>query len=261
MKMKNKSFNIQASGRTAGARLMPRAAMMMLLLLASSATMWAVDNGPWTWYGQRSGHCNFWNNYSISYNGLNNTHWQNLWSRQYSDRFGAFVGIPWDSEDKNAVYTIFYHTENVPSYTRRRLTSKYIVKQGFSGTTAWQTTALYARDDVNALKAMSVDFTDGGSDGTGKAYCLHRITLYNPTTQVDKSFSDSFDFDNRNSSSAQSKTWALMMTHVVAVHNYEVCEGWSEFWNDGYMGHLLLSVCHLRQQWRHWLDGSEDLRE
>ncbi len=25
-----------------------------------------------------------------------------------------------------------------------------------------------------------------------------------------------------------------MMTHVVAVHNYEVCEGWSEFWNDGY---------------------------
>ena len=208
-------------------------AVMTLLLALMTSTAWATDNGPWTWYGQRSGCCGFWGNYSISYNGLNNTHWQNLYMRQYSDRFGAYVSGNPGSESKNAVYTLFGHTENVPSYTRMRLNCNYMVKQDYTGTTAWHTTALYARDDVDALKAMPVDFTDGGSDGTGNEYSLHRILQKNPG-EVTQHYSDSFDFDNRSSSSAQSKTWALMMTTVVAVHGAEYVESWSEFTNESY---------------------------
>lgn len=210
-----------------------RAAMTLLLMLMTSTTAWATDNGPWTWYGQRSGCCDFWGNYSISYNGLNNTHWENLYMRQYTDKFGAFVSGNPGSEKKNAVYTLFGHTENVPSYTRMRLNCNYMVKQSFTGTTAWHTTALYARDDVDALKAMPVDFTDGGSDHTGDEYSLHRSTLKDKGTET-KNYSNSFDFDNRNSSSAQSKTWALMMTTVVAVHGAEFVESWSEFTNESY---------------------------
>ena len=207
--------------------------VLSLLLLLMTTTAWATDNGPWTWYGQRSGCCDFWGNYSISYNGLNNTHWENLYMRQYTDKFGAFVSGNPGSEKKNAVYTLFGHTENVPSYTRMRLNCNYMVKQSFTGTTAWHTTALYARDDVDALKAMPVDFTDGGSDHTGDEYSLHRSTLKDKGTET-KNYSNSFDFDNRNSSSAQSKTWALMMTTVVAVHGAEFVESWSEFTNESY---------------------------
>ena len=114
-----------------------------------------------------------------------------------------------------------------------KLNSNYKVSQMYTGTTAWHTTALYARDDVNALKNTWVDFTDGGSDGSGNEYCLHRYTQKNKG-EVTQHYSDSFDFDNRNSSSAQSKTWAMMMTTIVSIHAKEFVESWSSFNNESY---------------------------
>ena len=95
----------RAGGWLAGARRV-RAAMMLLLVLVTTTTAWAVNNGPWTWYEQRSGSCYFWSNYSIPFVGLDNSHWSRKDTWCDSNTYGSYVTGEY-SENKNGVFTLF----------------------------------------------------------------------------------------------------------------------------------------------------------
>ena len=211
-----------------------RAAMTLLLLLSNSLTALAqYAQGPWTYSGQRSGDCYFWDNTSISYYTLDNSHWGNIYFLHDEWGTGARIWATPPKENKCAIYTNFTHTENVPSYTRMRLNCNYQLSQ-YNSYTYWQTTALYACDGTETLRSTPLDFTDGWSDQSGKQYLLNKIFQNSPGENV-YNFSNSFDFDNRNSSLAQSKTWSLMLTTVTGCHqNPEYLHFWGRFKNTGY---------------------------
>ncbi|MBQ6083872.1 MAG: hypothetical protein IJK92_05920 [Bacteroidales bacterium] len=66
------------------------------------------------------------------------------------------------------------------------------------------------------MKATSVDFTADYSNQTGSTYHLaHLKQRGNSGTKETSTLTKTFEFDNRNGSSTQTKTWALLLTHIV----------------------------------------------
>ena len=189
-------------------------------LTVFSATAWAaVTQGPWTYMDYRTGCCDRTTNMAMSFNNLNNSHW-------------ATVSGPWVDEDgigftvkegkanqnsKNGVYSTYYRDENVPAYTRKRLTWAFQV--GSRSTKHYSNTCLYAKQcgwqDINAL---TVDFTEEYSDktGSGNLIAQYRNTSLSGACAYTSVITKTFDFDNRNGSSAATKSWCLLLTHVVS---------------------------------------------
>lgn len=101
----------------------------------------------------------------------------------------------------------------------------------------YNTVALYARNDLSALKSMNVDFTQGWVNQSGSQYCFyHYMHTTFDNTHSSGRYTNQFSFDNRNSSSAQNKTWALLMTHVVSnggSGGYNGLHEWAGFHNEG----------------------------
>ena len=250
MKMKNKSFTFWAIGRSAGTRLMSRAAMMLhrestrsrilflmacLLMSFNSLTALALTEGPWTYDSHRWGSCSIDYNNSLSYWGFGNSSWGSISQWQDGDGTGFTVDGSSAGTSKLGIWSVYKHTENVPSYTRMVLTWSY--KVNIHVKAHYNTAALYARDDLGAIKSMNVDFTQGWVNKSGSQYCFyHYMHTTFDNTHSSGTYSNQFSFDNRNSSSAQNKTWALLMAHVVSnggSGGYNGLHEWAGFKNMG----------------------------
>ena len=210
--MKSVITTMTRAGAHGTTSLLTRAAMTLLLAFLTLTAL-AQTEGPWTFYGSRSGQCAVSAAPSICYNGLDNSHWGNMWGWCDGRGLGnSFTGTA-PSSNKTGVFTLCTRTESVPSYTRIRVNWNYTLEMW--NDTFWQHMAVYACTNTETLKATDLDFTRPHSNNAGSQYYLHHIYQNWTDHNCSGSFSNSFDFDNRNSSSAQNKTWALMMTHVM----------------------------------------------
>ena len=130
-----------------------RVAVALLLLLSNSLTALALNEGPWTYESRRIGSCNINGNNTLSYWGFNNSVGWSVSITQYQNsggKSGTGFTVTGSSvaTDKLGIFSIFYHTENVPSYTRKVLMQYY--KVHMNNTAHWNTLGLYARDDLSA---------------------------------------------------------------------------------------------------------------
>lgn len=204
-----------------------------LLMCFNSITAWAGIE-PWTPSEYRFGACGPNDNRSLPFYGFNNAGFGSAGWFNYYNGYGTGVSgnsVNWPS--KMGIWSVYYHTVNVPAYTRIRLNWNFTL-EGFSNYFN-QTEALYARDDFEALKNTPVDFTEGYSDGTGSNYNLAHLSQGGGNTGL-YDLNKSFDYDNRNSSSQQNKTWALLLTQVIGNGYGSVIDlnNWAMFKTKGY---------------------------
>lgn len=230
--MKRHLINQSRAGTHFATSQLARVAVALLLVLSNSLTALALNEGPWTYDSHRWGSCSMNMVNSIAFWGLGNS---SGWGtpRQWQDGNGTGFTIEGTSgtNDKFGVFSVYTHTENVPSYTRKVLNWTYEVKINMKA--HWNTVALYARNDVNALKSMNADFTQGWWDQSGSQYCFYHYLHNSYGTYSSGNRSKQFSFDNRNSSSAQNKTWGLMLTHLVSNSggSYSGIKEWAGFKN------------------------------
>ena len=93
------------------------------LTIFSATAMWAAETeGPWTWMDMRSGCCDRTLNYSIAFNGLNNSHWGDISFWNDADGIGYTVKGTSANQQKNGVFSTYYIDQNVESYSKKVLT-------------------------------------------------------------------------------------------------------------------------------------------
>lgn len=191
-------------------------ALFGAMLIASNLWGQAGEKeGPWTWMDMRSGCCSRTENYSIAFNGLNNSHWGtiNFWND--GDGIGYTVKGSSNYRQKNGVFSTYYIDRSVESYSRQVLTWKY--KVGSKGTKHYSNTCLYAlQGGWQQISALTVDFTEEYNDKTDAGYLIgqYRNTAYNKSYTGE--LTKTFDFDNRSGSGTATKSWCLLLTHVVS---------------------------------------------
>ena len=241
--MKRVITTMTRAGAHGTTSLLTRAAMTLLMVL-TTASAWAQTEGPWTYYSHRWGSCGYNDVPNIPFGGLGNaTAWSNYNLYLYHDSDG--IGFTSDgksaSNSKNGVFSIYTHTENVPAYTRKVLIWNYELR---AKSDHYQTTALYARDNLDALQSTWVDFTERYTDGSGSQYLLSRMTQTWAGTNTD-AFTRSFWFDNRSSGSAKNMTVALLLTHVIgnsgsgrSVHQWAGFKNISYSWENYYYKYI-----------------------
>ena len=81
-----------------------------------------------------------------------------------------------------------------------------------------QTVALYAREDVEELKKMNVDFTEAWQNKSGSQYCIFNRYLSSSANgqEVRSNASRPLVFDNNNQPDTIVKNWGLLLTYVIA---------------------------------------------
>ena len=203
-----------------------------------AASMWAAETeGPWTWMDVRTGCCDRTVNYSISFNGLNNSHWGTIDFWNDADGIGYTVKGTSANQQKNGVFSTYYIDRSVESYSKQVLTWKF--KVGSKGTKHYSNTALYAlQGGWQQINALTVDFTEEYNNQEGSSYLIgrYRNTSYNKTYTGE--ITKTFEFNNYQGSSAATKSWCLLLTHVVSsadamsdIHEwgafYSVSASWS----------------------------------
>ncbi len=146
----------------------------------------------------------------------------------------------WD-KDLYGVYSLYSHSESVPAYTCKRLTWNYKL-HAYSDHHP-QNVALYAHTSLDEIKTFGVDFTADYSNRAGSQYRIGdnlKITGESyGTGRRDSSALQThiFNFDNSTGSTAQTKTWVIMLTHCVKstldVYTNEIFQ-WGTFKDYGY---------------------------
>ena len=222
-------------------------------LIGKAKDMYDPDEGLWTFSEVKTG----WTGYegagtSISFNGLNDSKWfGSTYLSNDDDGCGyAYLGTT-TQNSKYAVYSVYTHTENVPSYSRRVLTWRYKLLAWSSNLE--QTTALYAADNLAYLKTLPVDFTEDYTDathGSGSAYHLAHLTQQSPWGAETYELIGWFGFDNRSGSTAADKTSALLLTQVIGdntgvsnyVHNWGSFKHVSFSWSTYYYKHITFNA-------------------
>ena len=229
---------------------------ILALLLTVTQGAWAENNyyprlmstapteGPWTFEAVNNGYYDNSHYPNKSFNTMDRSAWTVREGLGYdkltyqwhdNDGTGFTMRVTSIKTSRYMVLSTYTHDESVPSYTRKVLTWNYILKG--KSTTYPQNVTLYAHTDLASLKSTNVDFTDDYSDQSGSTYHLAHLTQGGNTgTQSSSVQTKTFEFDNRNGSSAQTKTWALLMTHVVKNANVETanCDQFGSFKNDSY---------------------------
>ena len=236
----------------------PKALLLTLLILVFAfvtQSAWATNNytpikmspapteGPWIFNAVDNGYWgNGWNVWARSFNGMDHSAWDahseggNI-TYQWQDGDGTGFSMHCKSikTSQYGVFSTYTHSESVPSYTRKVLTWNYTLR----GKSSYypQNVTLYAHTDLATLKATAVDFTSDYSNKSGSTYHLaHLAQGGNSGTKETSTLTKTFEFDNRNGSSAQTKTWALLLTHVVknTSESTQNCHQWGSFKNYSY---------------------------
>ena len=208
-----------------------------------AASMWGQageTEGPWTWMDMHSGCCDRTANYSISFNGLNNSHWGDISFWNDADGIGYTVKGTSPNQQKNGVFSTYYIDQNLESYSKKVLTWKF--KVGSKDTKHYSNTALYALQGTwQQINALTVDFTEEYNNQAGSSYLIgrYRNTSYNKayTGEITKTF----EFNNYQGSSAATKSWCLLLTHVVSsgdgmsdIHEWGAFQSVSATWTTYY---------------------------
>ena len=185
--------------------------------LTFNALWMKPTEGPWTFEGVRTGICTSEGGLYLKYNTLDNTVWMNPypWQDSWGVGFTQWGTTSSSINNKYAIYSIYSCNQSISSYTRKVLHWTYSI-------TGWaqsfpQTTALYANDDMDALKETAVDMTAGFISGVANSAI--QLTHFTQTTignaQWQSNLNRDFEFDNRNGSSVQTMGKALLMTQVI----------------------------------------------
>lgn len=113
------------------------------------------------------------------------------------------------------VFSTYSHTEEVPSYTRKRMVWKYQLRAKIVRFP--HSVVLYGCNDLAKLKNAEVDFTAGFWGKTNSPYFIDRIYVSSNGTekQTEKEVTTTFDFDNRKGNTEQVKSYYLLLTHVL----------------------------------------------
>lgn len=229
--------------------------------------------GAWAWYGPTrlgdAGNCQFMGPWVFedvaNETGDSDVKQHSFNSMDYRESWGAACNgtgcdekITYQVNDENglgfimncrsswlpsrySVYSLYLHSESVPAYTRKRLTWNFKL-HAYSNRHP-QNVALYARDNMDDMKSTVVDFTHNYGNQAGSAYRIGDILkITGESNEVGRRDSSSvlhthtFDFDNRNGSNAQEKTWVLMLTHCVKNTTSYMLEifQWGTFKDYGY---------------------------
>ena len=216
-----------------------------------AASMWGQSGeteGPWTWMDMRSGCCDRTLNYSIAFNGLNNSHWGNISFWNDADGIGYTVKGTSANQQKNGVFSTYYIDQNVESYSKKVLTWKF--KVGSKDTKHYSNTALYALQGTwQQINALTVDFTEEYNNKAGSSYLIgqYRNTSYNKayTGEITKTFA----FDNSTGGSQATKSWCLLLTHVASsgdgmsdIHEWGAFQSVSASWTTYYYKYVTFNA-------------------
>lgn len=216
-----------------------------------AASMWGqagATEGPWTWMDMHSGCCDRTANYSISFNGLNNSHWGDISFWNDGDGIGYTVKGSSPNQQKNGVFSTYFIDQNLESYSKKVLTWKF--KVGSKDTKHYSNTALYALQGTwQQINALTVDFTEEYNNQAGSSYLIgrYRNTSYNKayTGEITKTF----EFNNNQGSSATTKSWCLLLTHVVSsgdgmsdIHEWGAFQSVSATWTTYYYKYVTFNA-------------------
>ena len=230
---------VHVVGRLTNAHKMARTLTLLLLAVFLNSFMARAGIDPWTkednsitwgWY-----YPNAWN--AVSYNSCNRMAWSSTQNIGWFDGYGfygtSFSGWSRREPSKLVIKSLYKHVEIVPSYTRMRL--NYNFKLATSSASLNQAVALYASNNLEALKSTDVDNTESYTNGSGSAYHLAHMWNGQGTYESDL-LGSCFDFDNRSSSSANYITWNLLLNQVIGNNNgVEIGMGnWVGFETVGY---------------------------
>ena len=179
------------------------------------------SEGPWTYDAFNSDVIEK-DDRDLSFNSLTHRAWDDFGNdgtmqRQNSNGLGFYFHCENTNSSYYIMYSTYYHHDTVPSYTRRQLTWDYNLYGSFQ----WSfTVALFAHDDMDALKNLPVYLTIDHDAGTGdnhKVFNLHTnpycLSYYNEQAEsYARSGTKVFDFDNRHGSETAIKSWNLLLT-------------------------------------------------
>ena len=193
---------------------------MLVALIVFSATAWAqVTQGPWTYMDYRTGCCDRDQNMAIAFNGLNNSHWATVegpWCDNDGVGFTVKSGKA-EKNQKNGVFSTYYIDQTLESYSRKVLTWTFVL--GSKSKKHYSNTCLYGLQgtwqDINAL---TVDFTEEYSNRSGadKLLAQFRNTALKDEGIFTSNYVKTFAFDNRSNANSATKSWCLLLTHVVS---------------------------------------------
>ena len=218
-------------------------------LTVFSATAWAaVTQGPWTYMDYRTGCCDRDANPAIAFNGLNNSHWATVdgpWCDGDGVGFTVKNGKA-DKNSKNGVYSTYYIDQTLESYSRKVLTWTFVL--GSKSKKHYSNTCLYGLQGTwQQINALTVDFTEDYSNQTGSGNLLaqYRNTTLSGSGIFTSNYVKTFTFDNSGNASSATKSWCLLLTHVVSsVDPVDDISEWGSFrhvsatWTTYYYKHI-----------------------
>ena len=196
--------------------------------------------GPWTFNGVNNGGYSLSEPYdnekkfNVGSGALSTGLDRSAWNKQDDDEEDR-ITYQWQDADgtgfsmhcksvygtRYGVYSAYQHNEVVPEYTRKVLTWHYRLLGKTNRHP--QRVALYSHIDLDELKDALLDFTSDGSKGSGSTYLIAQLVTPNPGKTVIRDSTElktaTFEFDNRTGSTPQTKSWGLMLTHVVSHPN------------------------------------------
>ena len=194
--------------------------MLVALIVFGATSAWAaVTQGPWTYMDYRTGCCDRNQNMTIAFNGLNNSHWATVdgpWCDGDGVGFTVKNGKA-EKNQKNGVYSTYYIDQTLESYSRKVLTWTFQI--GSQSKKHYSNTCLYGlQGTYDQINALTVDFTEEYSNQTGSGNLLaqFRNTTLSGSGIFTSNYVRTFDFDNRSNASSATKSWCLLLTHVVS---------------------------------------------
>lgn len=185
---------------------------LVLVLFFTAVT--AFGDSPWQFKDWNVGWSNYGTIPAISFGGINGGVPKkcHLTENFYDGGVQFIVKGKSQEKTKMTIMSLWSHTENVPSYTRRVLTWNYKMTSHVSKGHV-QTVALYI-SEKNDIKYTAVDYTDNYSNGSGSDYLLSRLNPNGDGT-VEESFTKTFTFDNRSSNTASAIEWSLLLAYNI----------------------------------------------
>lgn len=185
-----------------------------LLLVMFFTAVTAFGDSPWKYKEWTAGWCKYGDRNSVSFSNLNGGFPQNcnITENFYDGGVQFIVKGHSQKESKMTIMSLWSHTENVPSYTRRVLTWDYHMTSHVNYGHV-QTFALYASKN-DAIKYTGVDCSEKYSDKSGSDYLLSK-TREIGKDNVGEDHSKTFTFDNSSSSTASRKEWYLMLAYTI----------------------------------------------
>ena len=178
--------------------------------------------GPWTQKKQKSHVCANDNSMtSIRFDDMNNTQWSGTITG-WKDDEGIGFSFRGESPDKSqmGIFSTYENAVKMPSYSRMKLT--WTFQLGSYNSRHHSATCLYGvNGSYEQIINLAVDFSNHHDTETGAEYLVvppfvNKNQESTAGTYYTDVYTREFVFDNIEGSMDQTKTWYLLLTHVLA---------------------------------------------